>query len=143
MLEAEMVAVKSTLAELQLRQQHLLHDQQEYLKIVRRDIVVRARDLISAEGQQPHDICFYRFAAHLPVSFLAERNLTDTSVAFISGGGVIEDGDAVAHHLPLTELDRGLGGLSGRQLASMTTLLDFVKQRQQDAGAWTSCVADA
>ncbi len=114
--------------ELRLDRSQVVDDQQTYRKILRRDIAVRARDLLSQEGGQPPNTNFYRFSTQLTPGFLEEWNLTEDTIIFLNGS-TIRDGDEVAHRLPLSELQRGLEGLTGDDRRNMRLLCNFVSQR--------------
>ena len=64
---------------------HLQQDRTQYRQILRRDIAVRARDILSLKGHKPQDVSFYHSSHGLSAAFLQERNLTEGAIHFISG----------------------------------------------------------
>ena len=102
-------------------------DQEKYRNMLRLEIGVRARDLLSREGKHPPDTNFWRFSSQLSLAFLEERNLTEDAIAYLNSTQLRStERDS---HVPLSELRRGLEGLTGYELKNMTLLYNFVSRQ--------------
>jgi hypothetical protein len=128
-LQQQLDKQQQKLDELQTGRSQLQQDQHKYIKILRRDIAVRARNLLATEGGQQGGT-FYDFSNQLPPEFLLERQLTADTITFLNGK-TIHCGDKVAHGASLGELARGLEGLPDHKKQHMTALYNFVMLREQ------------
>jgi hypothetical protein len=126
---AQQTHLQNQIDELALGWPQLVEDRRQYRKMLRRNIAARARDRISQEGAQPPDVSFYRFSTQLAPAFLRERKLTERAILFLNGSSTLRDG---ARPSRLGELQRGLEGLSGDKLETLTLLYNFVVSASVD-----------
>lgn len=138
-LETVVAELSQALRDLKLGRPLHLEEQRLHREALRRDIVLRARDLVSLEGQQPAGSSFYRFSAKLSDAFLQERNLTEGAINTIHQT-LFSEPEAVAQHtyMPPEDLHHGLEGVTSifgndeQELRRMTVLYNYVMRRLQE-----------